>query len=287
MAITVTFLPDSELRTPLIRQILRAKRSVDMIYFYWKTRYTSITPIVEIMNAVKQAAQKEEVQVRVLRGYGADVPSIQYLNYLTGQSLAAAGVEVRLAPTNRTTHTKMTVIDNLHTFLGSHHLTKGALTENSEATAHVHDAAFSDGAQAYFERKWEQGTPLADVPPPPTEEDEGASGYFPPPMAPPLTVSADSETGAAILEWSPASASYFAQYEIHKGMEPGVTEGSSLMVSLPYYRVTRYVDDARSPALPAYYRLYLYNTHGVSDASAEVLLPCRAAGGDHPEQRDQ
>ncbi|NCO36906.1 MAG: hypothetical protein GW893_23980, partial [Armatimonadetes bacterium] len=73
MAITVTFLPDSELRTPLIRQILRAKRSVDMIYFYWKTRYTSITPIVEIMNAVKQAAQKEEVQVRVLRGYGADV----------------------------------------------------------------------------------------------------------------------------------------------------------------------------------------------------------------------
>ena len=29
MPITVTFLPESELRLPLVRQILRAKRSVD------------------------------------------------------------------------------------------------------------------------------------------------------------------------------------------------------------------------------------------------------------------
>mgnify|MGYP001567944697 CR=1 FL=1 len=34
MPITVTFLPESELRLPLVRQILRAKRSVDMMYAF-------------------------------------------------------------------------------------------------------------------------------------------------------------------------------------------------------------------------------------------------------------
>ncbi|MBI3922804.1 MAG: hypothetical protein HY318_15395 [Armatimonadetes bacterium] len=132
MAVTVKFYPEGQLSEPLSRAIRTAKRSVDMVYFYWKTQYATFTPANAIVKAAQDAAKKEGVRVRVLLGYGADAPSVQYLNYLTAKALAESGIEVRLAPVSRTTHAKMTVIDGYQTFLGSHNITRGTLSFNKE-----------------------------------------------------------------------------------------------------------------------------------------------------------
>ncbi len=270
MPSTLTFHADADLRVPLLRQLGRAQTSVEMAYFYWRTEYATFAAPNEVVRVCGDLVRKG-VSVRVVLGFGMTDAAIRYQNYQTGLALHAQGVQVRYAPMNRTMHSKITVIDNAFVFLGSHNLTRGALTANYETTLSTRDTILASRIVGYFNALWSASMPHEQTTaPPPLGGGEGGEVFVPPLAAPPLTATVHPQTGAVTLAWTPVAAENFATYELRRATAAGVTEDSSLLVTLDTANVASIVDTERNPALPAHYRLWVFNRAAQGDASPEV-----------------
>ena len=67
------------------------------------------------------------------------------------QSMAAAGIPVKVDAKHKIAHQKLLIIDSEITFIGSYNFTVAAETENAECLAKIKSAAFAAAATANFE----------------------------------------------------------------------------------------------------------------------------------------
>jgi hypothetical protein len=158
---TVTY-PDSLFFNALLGAINGATTCVEVATFLFKTGYVGETRAKEVSEAL-QAAAGRGVTVLVILNYSRFEPDVCETNYATGQVLAAAGCQVRMAPRNQTMHTKLAIIDLAHVFLGSHNLTRGALSFNRELTVYTRTVEMARRATRYFNDVWALSTPIAQV----------------------------------------------------------------------------------------------------------------------------
>lgn len=119
--------PDSLYFDALLAAINSADDYIYIAMFLMKSSYVGETRARQILEALG-------VQECVALDYPRFTPDVAEENYDTGLELSAAGCSVRFAPSNLTMHTKLVLIDLTQVFIGSHNITRGALSFNKELT---------------------------------------------------------------------------------------------------------------------------------------------------------
>ena len=161
---TITY-ADSLFFNALLAKIEGATSMVEIATFLFRTDYVSETRAQQIADALKAAAARG-VQVTVVLSYSRFETDVCESNYATAAELMAGGCYVKLAPRNRTMHTKLAIIDLVDVFIGSHNLTRGALSFNNELTVYSSIRNMRARAARYFNALWDASTPFAESEPP-------------------------------------------------------------------------------------------------------------------------
>lgn len=120
--------------TRLGKEIDRAQVEILMAIFLFKTsKYPSNWANIILSKLVKAAHRG--VKVSLILEKDSDLfSSVNRENSSTAEKLKAAGIEVYFDSPGKTTHTKLIVIDQRLTFIGSHNLTHSALKYNNEVS---------------------------------------------------------------------------------------------------------------------------------------------------------
>ncbi len=129
-----------------------AKRSVRVMMFemaYYKQHLNTPTNVLirELIGARKRGV-KVEVILEVREGEDRTTQG----NRRTGKILSEGGVEVIFDSPSKTTHTKMMMIDEQITLLGSTNWTYSALTHNNEASVLIRSKEVAKELLDYFNK---------------------------------------------------------------------------------------------------------------------------------------
>jgi len=241
---TTTY-PDSLFFPALKEAIDGAQSLIEIASFLFRTGYASETRAEQIAEALKAAAARG-VRVIVILNCSRFEPDVAEENYATALDLAAAGCEVRMGPPNQTLHTKMALMDLARVFVGSHNLTRGALSFNRELTVYSPNREMVSRVSRYFRELWNVSKPLAEVPPP---DGQGAVEIALLTVTPVgaqiratfdvnLTTGVDAFAAVAATDGSLAGATMgpsVAPTEREAFVTPAVPEGTELYVAVRAY----------------------------------------------------
>jgi phosphatidylserine/phosphatidylglycerophosphate/cardiolipin synthase-like enzyme len=97
------------------------------------------------------AAVKRGVRVYAVMELSQESGDLTRTNGETAERLKQAGIKVCPDPRNRTTHTKLIVIDRRRLFVGSHNLTQSALKYNHEASVLIDSPQLAKEALDYLD----------------------------------------------------------------------------------------------------------------------------------------
>ena len=129
-----TFLENRSFFNRLVKEIDQARMEIVMAMFLFKTsRYPTNWANIILSKLVKAARRGVKVTL-ILEKDKDPLSSVNRENSSTAERLQAAGIEVYFDSPGKTTHTKLIVIDQKITFIGSHNLTHSALKHNNEVS---------------------------------------------------------------------------------------------------------------------------------------------------------
>lgn len=131
-----------DIRREYLRRFNRAERTIDIANSYF-------VPDAGIRRALFRAAARG-VRVRVLVPDRSDVWLVQRASEALFDSLVRRGVEVFTYP-DTILHSKMAVIDDVFTTVGSYNFDERSFRKNLEVNLAIEDMAFARLARAWFE----------------------------------------------------------------------------------------------------------------------------------------
>ena len=145
----VLILANADYFPALLSQIKEAKTSIDLAMFVFKTTKSSKDRPSQIVKELIKASQWG-VKVRIfLENSGYD-EKLNVANKKTAEQLREQGIEVIFDSPNITTHTKLVVIDQRYSFVGSHNFTNSALKYNNEMSLLIDDQKLAKKLTAYM-----------------------------------------------------------------------------------------------------------------------------------------
>jgi len=100
------------------------------------------------------AAKRRGVEVKVILERREEKERATLRNMKTGSLLAKAGVEVVYDPLDITTHTKLLIIDDRISIVGSTNWTYNALEKNHEVSVLIRSPEVANNLQKYFQGVW-------------------------------------------------------------------------------------------------------------------------------------
>lgn len=105
----------------------------------------------------------------------------------------------------------------------------------------------------------------------PSEEVSGTTPQNQPPIAVTLLdPEAVEGTTSLRLSWTQNNDSDFASYKLYRAQSPGVTTASTFVTSITSASTLSYLDEDLKESTTYYYRIYVFDTGGLSTASNEV-----------------
>ncbi len=120
--------------TERVKKVIEgAKESVLVVMFhmrYYPNHPTS--PSNQLIESLIRA-KRRGVRVRVILDISPEEKG-KYSNLATGKYLSRKGVEVRFDSLNKTTHSKLVIVDERFVVVGSHNWTYYGLTQNQETS---------------------------------------------------------------------------------------------------------------------------------------------------------
>jgi len=100
------------------------------------------------------AAKKRGVDVKVILERREEKERATSRNMKTGSLMAKAGVEVMYDPLDITTHTKLLIIDDRISIVGSTNWTYNALEKNHEVSVLISSPEVANNLRDYFQDVW-------------------------------------------------------------------------------------------------------------------------------------
>ncbi|MCM8803990.1 MAG: phospholipase D-like domain-containing protein [Candidatus Omnitrophica bacterium] len=145
----VTPLLNEEYAKNLIDFIKKAKKSIKVIMFetsYYKEYPESISNQIlrEVVNAKKRG-----IEVEIILEL-SKFENIKRKNFEAAKFLAENGIKVYFDRENKTTHSKLLIIDNKYIFIGSHNWNYYALEKNNETSVLIDSEKVADLYIQYF-----------------------------------------------------------------------------------------------------------------------------------------
>lgn len=150
----VTPLPGRAFIGTITDCVRQARASVDIIQFEWKWyHHDHDSSIQQLSYEVLQAARRK-VAVRVLLNKEHPRHPLTPINKNTILNLQGAGVSAKFGPSSPITHAKLWVIDTEITVLGSHNMSRRAVTVNDEASVKIVSREVAVEFTRYFDTLW-------------------------------------------------------------------------------------------------------------------------------------
>ncbi len=147
---TITLLTNEEFFNALLPAIETAKEEIVVSVFLFKSSEYRSNRARTVLDKLVAAAGRG-VDVKVLLERDRKPTGVYSENLKSAERLRAGGVKVFFDDINRTTHTKVVVIDGKDVFLGSHNLTHSALRHNNEASLRVFSPLLAKELLTYIE----------------------------------------------------------------------------------------------------------------------------------------
>ncbi len=143
-------LRNSEFVDTLLDKIDRAKASIVMTYFIFKTTEKRGNLPAKVVDALLDASRRGVKVSLLLEQSDDERDSLNRDNHLTAKQLRRGGVKVLFDDPRRTTHVKSTVIDERYIFIGSHNLTHSALSRNNELSVLIDSPELAKETAVYL-----------------------------------------------------------------------------------------------------------------------------------------
>jgi phosphatidylserine/phosphatidylglycerophosphate/cardiolipin synthase-like enzyme len=143
-------LRNSEFVDTLLDKIDRAKSSIVMTYFLFKTTEKRGNLPARVVDALLDASRRGVKVSLLLEQSDGERDSLNRDNHQTAKQLRHGGVKVLFDDPRRTTHVKSTVIDERYVFIGSHNLTHSALSRNNELSVLIDSPELAKETTAYL-----------------------------------------------------------------------------------------------------------------------------------------
>jgi phosphatidylserine/phosphatidylglycerophosphate/cardiolipin synthase-like enzyme len=147
----VTFLPNEAYFDALIPHLTQAKQEIVLSMFLFAPGDHENNRANQVREALIEAV-KRGVRVRVFLDISADEDFSTEANRGVAKDLRRHGVTVQFDSPERTTHTKLVIIDQRFVLLGSHNFTHSALRHNNEASVLIESPKLAQQALAYLQR---------------------------------------------------------------------------------------------------------------------------------------
>lgn len=146
----VTLLGNSDLFDVLLDSIKKAKKSITVSMFVFKTSNYSSNRANIIMDALGSAAGRGLRVSLLMEKGGKENDFVTIENKKTAQILIKKGVNVRFDIPEKRTHTKAIVIDDRYVFIGSHNFTHSALKYNNELSVKIDSTTLAGAVLSYI-----------------------------------------------------------------------------------------------------------------------------------------
>ena len=147
---SVVLLKNQEYFSALTAAIDEAKSEIIMSFFLFKAGVHKNSLPDRVLSRLVRAAQKGVKVTVILEKTGGNDRNLDAENKRTKKFLEEKGVQVYFDSPQKTTHTKLVVIDESLVLLGSHNLTQSALKYNNEMSLLINRPDLSKEARAYM-----------------------------------------------------------------------------------------------------------------------------------------
>ena len=145
----VTLLKDRDYFPALLEGIRHARQEIALSVFFFKTKGMGNSRPELVLTQLLEAARRG-VRVDVVVERGPDGDNVSRDNEETAKKLKKGGIRVCMDAPDRTTHTKLVVIDRRYLFVGSHNLTQSALKYNHEVSVRIDSPPLAEEALHYL-----------------------------------------------------------------------------------------------------------------------------------------
>ncbi|MBN1366196.1 MAG: hypothetical protein JW976_15440 [Syntrophaceae bacterium] len=143
-------LVNEEFLPALLKAIDEAQNEIIMSIFSFKTRGNKNSCPDRIADHLARAAKRGVKVLLVLETSDDKSDELNIQNRKAGRFMKKRGIKIFFDTPNRTTHTKLTVIDQRLVFLGSHNFTQSALKYNNEISVLLDSPDIADHARNYI-----------------------------------------------------------------------------------------------------------------------------------------
>ena len=147
---SLTILENRDYFPALKDAIDRAKKEITLSYYHFKTKGPPGNYPNVILTSLMDAAKRGVKVTILLEQSRDDTESTGKDNRATMGKLRKAGIRVYLDTPEKTTHTKMAVVDGKYTFIGSHNLTQSGLKYNNEISVLIDSPQAAAEASDYI-----------------------------------------------------------------------------------------------------------------------------------------
>ena len=138
----------------LTKQIDLSRTKIRSIQYQWKWNTHERHSRVQRLGACVARARSRNVMVEVILHEESPSKHLTRINSISGDALARLGCQIRHRRTAGLLHTKLWIIDNKLTFVGSHNISGRSLGLNEEVTVMIDSEPFASFMNTYFDNLW-------------------------------------------------------------------------------------------------------------------------------------
>ncbi|MCF8054034.1 MAG: phospholipase [Deltaproteobacteria bacterium] len=150
----VSLLANHDYYKDLLKHIRGAKSEIFVAAYIFKTSPQTGLPY-KVMQELILASQRG-VRVEVLLERSDQQDSLNSYNRETALKLGKAGIKVCFDSPNKTTHSKLVIIDGRYVFIGSHNITPSGLKHNNELSVLIDSPILANQTKKYWQKSCRQ-----------------------------------------------------------------------------------------------------------------------------------
>lgn len=138
----------------LLEQLGKVQTNVQVIQYQWRIYPQHPEyPIQKLTQAILQQCQKG-IKYQVILNNFKGSANLLSLNNTASRYLTEAGASVKYGGNGIITHSKLWILDNKITFIGSHNLSHNAISLNRETSVMIENTGIATEYRRYFDLIW-------------------------------------------------------------------------------------------------------------------------------------
>jgi len=150
----VTPLPGQTFYPNLVESIKNAKLSIDIMQYQWNFYIYQPDNPVQILNQILLEKIRRGLKCRIILNKEGRGQNLMKINMEASKYLIEAGAKVKFGKTTPINHSKLFLLDDNISILGSHNLSGRSFKINNEVSILINSVPVNQEYRRYFDQIW-------------------------------------------------------------------------------------------------------------------------------------